>query len=286
MQNADFRYVNNLYFQIRFSNKYIDNALRIITDFTDYEKDTTLDSFKKPSSYASVTIGENSIEFASQRELIEHNESLFISNAEASSADGVKRQGFKLRDYLARGVYDILLVSYGSITVKDANNNDKTVQLLNMYINRHKNSFIKVFDSNPGSFTLLNDENSTFISHKQSGDTLLPGYEPPDTEDNSAYAKSTLIWKGQAYLGDMLTSGSEGVDTYGTLLKALSSHFSSKEAGTYRLMDAVTGKAIAFLIKRPDSTIDFFNSNGSASDVNTIQMFQVLKNYVLYFEKV
>lgn len=285
LQNADFRYVNNLYFQIRFSNKYIENALRIITDFTDYETDTTLDSFSKPSSYASVTIGENSIEFASQRELIEDNEGLFISNAEASSTDGVKRQGFKLRDYLARGVYDILLVSYGSITVKDANNNDKTVQLLNMYINRHKNSFIKVFDSNPGSFTLLNDENSTFISHKQSGDTLLPGYEP-DTEDNSAYAKSTLIWKGQAYLGDMLTSGSEGVDTYGTLLKALSSHFLSKEAGTYRLMDAVTGKAIAFLIKQPDSTIDFFNSNGSASDVNTIQMFQVLKNYVLYFEKV
>ena len=285
LQNADFRYVNNLYFQIRFSNQYIENALRIITDFTDYKTDTTLASFSKPSSYASVTIGENSIEFASQRELIEDNESLFISNAEASSTDGVKRQGFKLRDYLARGVYDILLVSYGSITVKDANNNDKTVQLLNMYINRHKNSFIKVFDSNPGSFTLLNDENSTFISHKQSGDTLLPGYEP-DTEDNSAYAKSTLIWKGQAYLGDMLTSGSEGVDTYGTLLKALSSHFLSKEAGTYRLMDAVTGKAIAFLIKRPDSTIDFFNSNGSASDVNTIQMFQVLKNYVLYFEKV
>lgn len=285
LQNADFRYVNNLYFQIRFSNKYIENALRIITDFTDYETDTTLNSFNKPSSYASVTIGGNSIEFASQRELIEDNESLFISNVEASSTDGVKRQGFKLRDYLARGVYDILLVSYGSITVKDADNNDKTVQLLNMYINRHRNSFIKVFDSNPGSFTLLNDENSTFISHKQSGDTLLPGYEP-DTEDNSAYAKSALIWKGQAYLGDMLTSGSEGVDTYGTLLKALSSHFLSKEAGTYRLMDAVTGKAIAFLIKRPDSTIDFFNSNGSASDVNTIQMFQVLKNYVLYFEKV
>lgn len=285
LQNADFRYVNNLYFQIRFSNKYIENALRIITDFTDYGTDTTLESFNKPSSYASVTIGGNSIEFASQRELIEDNESLFISNAEASSTDGVKRQGFKLRDYLARGVYDILLVSYGSITVKDANNNDKTVQLLNMYINRHRNSFIKVFDSNPGSFTLLNDENSTFISHKQSGDTLLPGYEP-DTEENSAYAKSTLIWKGQAYLGDMLTSGSEGVDTYGTLLKALSSHFLSKEAGTYRLMDAVTGKAIAFLIKQPDNTIDFFNSNGSASDVNTIQMFQVLKNYVLYFEKV
>lgn len=285
LQNADFRYVNNLYFQIRFSNKYISDAMRIVTDFNEYNTDSTLkENFEAPDKYASVNIGGEFVEFSSQRELVDVNEDVFIQNISVTGSGGKTRNGFKLRDYLARGVYDILLVSYGTIKVKDDQGNEHQVQLLNMYINRHKNSFIKVFDGYPGSFTIKGGD-STFVSHKQEGvDDLIENLEP-DEDNNTAYAnKDThLIWEGQAYLGDLFSTNTPN-DYDVSFINSLKTYFEAKSDGDYELIDTVTGKTMAYLTKE-GTNIEFFNSKGSTKAGN-VEILQVLKNYVLYFQPI
>ena len=206
IQNADFRYVNNLYFQIRFSNQYIPNALRIVTDFNEYQTDTRLQGTgitnKNPNQYVSYKIGNTTFELASQRALLGDNEDLYIQNASASSSDGITREGFKLKDYYARGVYDIMLVANGNY--KEGADDEEAIRVYNMYISRHTNSFIKVFDKNPGTFNYYigDGKSATFVKHKVEADgeeSLAAG---------ETFTEATRIWQGRGYLGEMFTSSS------------------------------------------------------------------------------
>ena len=281
IQNADFRYVNNLYFQIRFSNQYIPNALRIVTDFDDYtDTDDPLSGVdtgitnKNPNKYVSYEIGGTKFELASQTEL----DDFYIQNVSASSSDGITREGFKLKDYYARGVYDIMLVANGSYSEGEGDD-ERSIRVYNMYINRHTNSFIKVFDRNPGTFTYTGGGISgTFVKHKVSGDgeSLAAG---------ESYTDATKIWQGRGYLGEMFTSSSVFEDTSNSLLTSLQEHFKTAQTTStlYKLVDAVTNRAVAYYDKTQKV---LFNSQGSTENNNSIDLFMILKNYVLYLEPV
>lgn len=281
IQNADFRYVNNLYFQIRFSNQYISNALRIVTDFDDYTDtddplsgDGTGITNKNPNQYVSYKIGNTTFELASQRALGD----LYIQNVSASNSDGITREGFKLKDYYARGVYDIMLVANGSYT--EGAGATGTIRVYNMYISRHTNSFIKVFDRDPGTFTYTGGGISgTFVKHKVSGDgeSLATG---------ESYTDATKIWQGRGYLGEMFTSSSVFEDTSNSLLTSLQSYFNEAQTTKYtlyKLVDAVTNRAVAYYDTTSGGTL--FNSQGSTKN-GSIDLFMILKNYVLYLEPV
>lgn len=295
IQNADFRYVNNLYFQIRFSNQYIPNALRIVTDFDDYtDTDDPLSGVdtgitnKNPDQYVSYEIGGTKFELASQRALGD----LYIQNVSASSSDGITREGFKLKDYYARGVYDIMLVGNGQYTPDAGADEDVgadeeagadeaagAIRVYNMYIRRHTNSFIKVFDRDPGTFTYTGGGISgTFVKHKVSGDgeSLAAG---------ESYTTAKKIWQGRGYLGEMFTSSSVFEDTSNSLLTSLQSYFNDPQTTTYtlyKLVDAVTNRAVAYY---DTSQKALFNSQGSTKN-GSIDLFMILKNYVLYLEPV
>ena len=287
IQNADFRYVNNLYFQIRFSNQYIPNALRIVTDFNEYldendplNQEESNISNKSPNNYVSYTIGGETFELASQRALLGDGEDLYIQNVSASSSDGTKREGFKLKDYYARGVYDIMLVANGSYSEGEGDD-ERSIRVYNMYINRHTNSFIKVFDKNPGTFNYTGGGISgTFVKHKVQGDgeTLA---------DGESYTDATKIWQGRGYLGEMFTSSSVFEDTSNSLLTSLQSYFNKAQTTKYtlyKLVDAVTNRAVAYYDTTSGGTL--FNSQGSTDENGTIDLFMILKNYVLYLEPV
>lgn len=281
IQNADFRYVNNLYFQIRFSNQYIPNALRIVTDFNEYQTDTRLQGTgitnKNPNQYVSYKIGNTTFELASQRALLGDNEDLYIQNASASSSDGITREGFKLKDYYARGVYDIMLVANGNY--KEGADDAEAIRVYNMYISRHTNSFIKVFDKNPGVFKYTGGGTSDmfFVKHKVAADDekLAPG---------ETYTEATRIWQGRGYLGEMFTSSSEFEGT-SSLLASLQKYFVEHQANSdlYKLVDAVTNRAVAYYDTKQKV---LFNSQGSTENNNSIDLFMILKNYVLYLEPV
>lgn len=282
IQNADFRYVNNLYFQIRFSNQYIPNALRIVTDFDDYTDtddplsgvDTEITN-KNPNKYVSYEIGGTKFELASQTEL----DDFYIQNVSASSSDGITREGFKLKDYYARGVYDIMLVANGSYSEGEGDD-ERSIRVYNMYINRHTNSFIKVFDRDPGTFTYTGGGISgTFVKHKVSGDgeSLATG---------ESYTTAKKIWQGRGYLGEMFTSSSVFEDTSNSLLTSLQSYFNEAQTTKYtlyKLVDAVTNRAVAYYDTTSGGTL--FNSQGSTKN-GSIDLFMILKNYVLYLEPV
>ena len=283
IQNADFRYVNNLYFQIRFSNQYIPNALRIVTDFNDYiDKDDPLSqegtgiTNKNPNQYVSYKIGNTTFELASQRALGD----LYIQNVSASNSDGITREGFKLKDYYARGVYDIMLVANGNYTEETgADGAARTIRVYNMYISRHTNSFIKVFDKNPGTFNynIGGGKLATFVKHKvkDDGEDLVAG---------ESYAEANRIWQGRGYLGEMFTSSSE-LGWTSSLLTSLQKYFDEHQTTStlYKLVDAVTNRAVAYY----DTTNGtLFNSQGSTENNNSIDLFMILKNYVLYLEPV
>lgn len=285
IQNADFRYVNNLYFQIRFSNQYIPNALRIVTDFNEYldendplNQEESNISNKSPNNYVSYTIGGETFELASQRALLGDGEDLYIQNVSASSSDGTKREGFKLKDYYARGVYDIMLVANGSYSEGEGDD-ERSIRVYNMYINRHTNSFIKVFDKNPGTFNYTGGGISgTFVKHKVPGDgeSLAAG---------ESYTDATKIWQGRGYLGEMFTSSSVFEDTSNSLLTSLQDHFKTAQTTStlYKLVDAVTNRAVAYY---DTSQKVLFNSQGFTENNKSIDLFMILKNYVLYLEPV
>lgn len=282
IQNADFRYVNNLYFQIRFSNQYIPNALRIVTDFDDYTDtddplsgvDTEITN-KNPNKYVSYEIGGTKFELASQTEL----DDFYIQNVSASGSDGITREGFKLKDYYARGVYDIMLVANGSYSEGEGDD-ERSIRVYNMYISRHTNSFIKVFDRDPGTFTYTGGGISgTFVKHKVSGDgeSLAAG---------ESYTDATKIWQGRGYLGEMFTSSSVFEEASNSLLTSLQEHFKTPQTTKYtlyKLVDAVTNRAVAYYDTTSGGTL--FNSQGSTKN-GSIDLFMILKNYVLYLEPV
>ena len=281
IQNADFRYVNNLYFQIRFSNQYIPNALRIVTDFEDYtdtddplsRDDSTGITNKNPNQYVSYKIGNTTFELASQSALGD----LYIQNVSASSSDGTTREGFKLKDYYARGVYDIMLVANGSYSEGEGDD-EISIRVYNMYINRHTNSFIKVFDKNPGTFTYsYGGITGEFVRHKKEGEDLAVG------ETTESYTTAEKIWQGRGYLGEMFTSSSEFEGT-SSLLASLQKYFVEHQANSdlYKLVDAVTNRAVAYYDTKQKV---LFNSQGSTKN-GSIDLFMILKNYVLYLDPV
>lgn len=280
IQNADFRFVNNLYFQIRFSNQYIENGMMVKTDYAEVSNQD-----ETPKYLAYKIDQENIIKFKFQDSNDTDDNDVFIDNTDSISGDlngeTVERQGFKLRDYNARGVYDILLVS-----TNDAASNK---QRFNMYINRHTNSFIKLFRGNPGTFTFdinLGETNVTdiFVSHK------LPSEASKDEQYQVRSTNSKLLWNGQTFLGEYLQTSTKGTGyteevadaAESTILDAI-----KKELGVepgrdkiYPIYDAVTKKQIAYY----NSGVGrLFTSDGSTADNSvSLNLFTIMKNYVLY----
>lgn len=279
IQNADFRFVNNLYFQIRFSNSYINNAMNVVTDYSGVE-----DTDKTPK-YVAYSISGQIMTFKFQDS---KDDDVFISNVSAGSATN-QRQGFKLKDYNARGIYDILLVSTGSTGDK---------QYYNMYINRHTNSFIKLFYGNPGTFrfngTGAGEDGNIFVSHK------IPSELKDDKSDSYQMRdiNSTLLWNGQTYLGEYLTTSSTGIrysrkgtdpETELTDESVDKSFFAAivEKCGItpgidsiYEIVDAVTQRVVAYYNAGVGR---LFTSDGSTgSSAERLNLFTIAKNYVLY----
>ena len=170
-----------------------------------------------------------------------------------------------------------MLVANGSYT--EGAGATGTIRVYNMYISRHTNSFIKVFDRDPGTFTYTGGGISgTFVKHKVSGDgeSLAAG---------ESYTDATKIWQGRGYLGEMFTSSSVFEDTSNSLLTSLQEHFKTAQTTStlYKLVDAVTNRAVAYYDTTSGGTL--FNSQGSTKN-GSIDLFMILKNYVLYLEPV
>lgn len=255
IQNVDFRYVNSLYFQIRLGDHYVDNAMKIVTKVPEDQDQYIAFKYGKDQDGKDLyTI------FASQSSLFPSEDNYFIQNATAISKDGLQREGLKLKDTYAKGVYDIMLV--GS-SVEDNR------YVFNMYINRHKLDFIKIFDKYPG---LTNEINGVpyeayFVNHYNS-----------NTEAN-------LIWQNNFYIGEVLTSsstGSTGDESEKlTILEAITRSIGTDTTDLFALKDAVTQQAIAYYKNGV-----LYGTNGNTSDGKSIDLFTLLKNYVLYIEKV
>lgn len=285
IQNADFRFVNNLYFQIRFSNDYINNAMNVTTDYSSIKTN-------KPKKYVAYSVNGQILKFKFQDSDKPDND-VFIQNASAGSGNNV-RQGFKLKDYNARGIYDILLVSHGT---------SGNIQQYYMYVNRHTNSFIKLFYGNPGTFefdqTGSGDTTSVnnFVSHK------LPSEDDTPGDSRTRNSSSTLLWNGQTYLGEYLTSKTTGIrytrngtdeekpitdkDSDNTLFAAIQD-WCGITPGTdtiYAIKDAVTGRVVAYYNSGVGRLFTSSGSVGSSSETSaSLDLFTILKNYVLYIE--
>ena len=276
IQNADFRFVNNLYFQIRFSNKYIDGGMNVTTDYQ-YVADPA-----KTPKYLAYKIQDQLIKFKFQDTL---DKDVFIENATVKGSGGVTRDGFKLKDYNARGIYDILLVT---TSVEDGK------QAMNMYVNRHTNSFIKLFNGYPGTFKDEINLGETSV------DDIFVRHKLPSEDANQARLNSSqLLWNGQTYLGEYLTSNSKG-DEYVknddtteetpsgesiSFLKAIKNELGVTPGNDtiYPIKDAVTGRAIAYY----NSGVGrLYTNEGSVFDDETgLNLFTIMKNYVLYIER-
>ena len=280
IQNADFRFVNNLYFQIRFSNDYIAKSMNVVTDYK-YAPEGT-------DKYMAYSIEGQVIKFKFQHS--DKDGDYFIQNAEAGSGEN-ERQGFKLKDYNARGIFDILLVSTGTEGGK---------QSYNMYVNRHKNSFIKLFKGNPGTFEYkaegTNQSTNIFVSHKLPSEVSPEEEEEQDpTKDPTRNENSSLIWNGQTYLGEYLSTSTTGL-SYGAKVDGEETPFSKNESfidaikrtigvtpgldNIYPIYDCVTGQQIAYY----NSGVGrLFTSFGSGDGVSSdLDLFTIMKNYVLY----
>ena len=359
IQNADFRFVNNLYFQIRFSNDYINNAMNVTTDYSRIKG-------KKPDKYVAYSINNQVLKFKFQDS---DDGDVFIENATAGSGTDV-RQGFKLKDYNARGIYDILLISHetagyigtwtgivGSDNIELVINDDgtllyndepytytvdentitavdesescqvtiiynETTKSLNvtwkdlynsyygkltdfvykqqyyMYVNRHTNSFIKLFKGNPGTFENkaegTNQATNTFVSHKLPSEVSKEEAKDP-AKDPTRNENSSLIWNGQTYLGEYLSTSTTGL-SYGAKVNGEETPFSKNESfidaikrtigvtpgldNIYPIYDCVTGQQIAYY----NSGVGrLFTSFGSSDGVSSdLDLFTIMKNYVLY----
>lgn len=249
IQNVDFRYVNSLYFQIRLGDHYVNDAMTIRTEGP---KDHYI-AFK----YGKDQNGKDLYTiFASQSSLFTSTDNYFIQNATEFDKDGFPRQGLKLKDTYAKGVYDIMLVSS---SVKD------NKYVFNMYINRHKLGFVKIFDKYPGTTNVINGvtyDDTYFVNHY----------------DSNAGAK--LIWQNNFYIGEVLTSSSTGEGSgKPTILDAINKSIGANTTDLFALKDAVTQKAIAYYKNGV-----LYGTNGNTSGNKPIDLFTLLKNYVLYIE--
>ena len=250
IQNVDFRYVNSLYFQIRLGDHYVNDAMTIHTEGTKNHY-IAFKYGKDQNGKDLYTI------FASQSSLFTSEDNYFIQNATVSDKGGDQRQGLKLKDTYAKGVYDIMLVSS---SVKD------NKYVFNMYINRHKLGFVKIFDKYPGTTNEINGvtyDDTYFVDH-YNGST-----------------KATLIWQNNFYIGEVLTSSSTG-DGSETILDAINKSIGANTTDLFALKDAVTREAIAYY----KNGVLYGTNNRNTSGGKSIDLFTLLKNYVLYIEKV
>lgn len=279
IQNADFRFVNNLYFQIRFSNDYIKDALEVRTNYANVPQGT--------AQYVAYEINGQLIKFQFQS-----GDEIFIDNVGPVGTGDTARSGFKLKDYNSRGIYDILLVSTGDTS---GTSNKHT---LNMYINRHTNSFIKLFKGNPGTFEYKDPEvidstfGTDFVRHK------LPSEDDTADDGQSRVESSTLLWNGHTYLGEYLATNTSGIAYIRngeedeeqengnlTFIQAVKNCLGITPGNDliYPIIDAVTGKAIAYY----NSGVGrIFTDSGSTDGNNnsSIDLFNIMKNYVLYID--
>lgn len=251
IQNVDFRYVNSLYFQIRLGDHYVNDAMTIRTQVP--EDQNQYIAFK----YGKNQEGEDLYTiFASQSSLFTSTDNYFIQNATRTSKDDVERQGLKLKDTYAKGVYDIMLV--GS-SVED------NKYVFNMYINRHKLDFVKIFNKNPGMTNVINGET----------------YEANFVDHYNGSTEATLIWQNNFYIGEVLTSSSTGDGSEKlTILDAIERSIGTSTTDLFALKDAVTHEAIAYYKNGV-----LYGTNGDTSGGKPIDLFTLLKNYVLYIEK-
>ena len=290
IQNADFRFVNNLYFQIRYSNDYISGGMNVRTVYPDGAADVP--------KYVAYKVNGQIMKFFYQNS----NEGIFIDNVgpikgegtvvddnDQEKKDTIERSGFKLTNYNARGIYDILLVSTGFDVATGTQNFD-------MYINRHKNNFIKLFKGNPGVFDYPvkvggTDENVKFVAHKLPNEVSTDEtYQVRDGEN------SRLVWNGQTYLGEYLSTntigtgyGAKGTDGIETSIGKTSFIDSIKRTlgvkpgndTIYPIIDAVTNKTIAYYNAGVGR---LFTAYGSTSGLknDSLDLFTTMKNYVLY----
>ena len=291
IQNADFRFVNNLYFQIRYSNDYISGGMNVRTVYPDDAADVP--------KYVAYKANGQIMKFFYQNS----DEGIFIDNVGPIKGEGtvvddengqaqkgdIERSGFKLTNYNARGIYDILLVSTGFDVATGTQNFD-------MYINRHKNNFIKLFYGNPGVFDYPvkvggTDENVKFVAHKL----------PNEVSDDETYQvrdgeNSRLVWNGQTYLGEYLSTntigtgygakGSDGIETSigeTSFIDSIKQTLGVKPGNDtiYPIIDAVTNKTIAYYNAGVGR---LFTAYGSTSGLNddSLDLFTTMKNYVLY----
>lgn len=289
IQNADFRFVNNLYFQIRFSNDYINNAMNVTTDYSSITGD-------KPNKYVAYSVNGQILKFKFQG-IDPKEDDVFIQNASAGS-EGNERQGFKLKDYNARGIYDILLISHGT-----SSNSQQYSQQYYMYVNRHTNSFIKLFYGNPGIFEFTptgsteQQTGNSFVRHK------LPTEDTTEGDTQARVDTSTLLWNGQTYLGEYLTTSSTGTrysrdgDNEEQVIEkpsdaSLYAAIRDKcgiTPGTdniYKIIDAVTGRVVAYYNSGVGRIFTSEGSTGSGDSKDAINLFTIMKNYVLYIEPI
>lgn len=289
IQNADFRFVNNLYFQIRYSNDYIPGGMNVRTVYPNNDPNVPKYVAYKANGQIMKFFYQNSDEgiFINNTEPIKGTGTVLGENEQEQQVE-IERTGFKLANYNARGIYDILLVSTGFDVSTGTQNFD-------MYINRHKNNFIKLFDRNPGVFDYPvnvggTDENDKFVSHK------LPTEIEAGEESQVRADTSSLIWNGQTYLGEYLATSTTGTG-YGDKVDKVEEVFSENETfidsikrtlgvtpgkdTIYPIIDAVTNKTIAYYnagIGR------LFTAYGSTDGLNgnNLDLFTTMKNYVLY----
>ena len=249
IQNCDFRYVDSLFFQIRVGNDYIRQAINIVTNF---------DSSKGPQ-YLAYQSGRDSNNnpiysyFASQSALFNNEDEFFIQNADVTDQDGKgdTRNGLKLKDNYARGVYDLMLVPTGSRTPGIPID-------CNLYIYRHRVDFIKIMKAAPETTSIINgqDVGAKFIDH---------------------YDNDQVLWQYSFYIGDTFSSTSSN-DSNVSVLDALNNYAKSSGKENFALKDSVTGEEIAYY---RNGTLYGPNGNSTAGEV---ELFTILKNYVLYVE--
>ena len=251
IQNCDFRYVDSLFFQIRVGNDYIRQAINIVTDFN---------STNVPQ-YLAYLSGRDSNNnpvysyFASQSALFGNKQGeYFIQNADVTDQDGKgdKRNGLKLKDNYARGVYDLMLVPTGSRTP------GKPIDC-NLYIYRHRVDFIKIMKAAPGTTRIINgqDVGAEFINH---------------------YDDKQVLWQSSFYIGDTFSSTSSN-DSDVSVLDALKKYATSSDKENFALKDSVTREAIAYY---RNGTL--YGPNGNSTAGEEVELFTILKNYVLYVE--
>ena len=269
IQNADFRNVDSLFFQIRFGSQYINNAMELNVGGTTGGYYAFKYGSINTTTENGTTTSKDAYRFFESQSTMFNNDSssYFIQTATVTDANGVKRTGLKLKDATAKGVYDLLLIRDLNYTSDDTSSDtsDSTNKYkFDIYIYRHKIDFVKVFDGNPGTYT--DKDGLEFIAHNLS--------DNPDTQ---------CIWENSFFLGDILSTGSVDSKTSGTetTLKNAILSVCNTDNKVYGLYDAVTGDAIAYI---KNGVI--YGLSGNTSSNKDIDLFTLAKNYVLYIEEV